>query len=406
MRETSSALETLKSFHKPEKIWSHSMIVTRLKLKNWRNFQNIDVNLRERAYLIGPNASGKSNFLDVFRFIRDISNTSGGGLQKAIQDRGGIKKVRWLPSRDANVSIEIHLAEGPDDKVEWEYLLTFRSEGSGRQRPIVTQERVIHNGKIIVDRPDDEDASDKLRLTQTYLEQINANGTFREIAETFESVTYLHLVPQLLKFSDQIGGNRLSGDPFGQEFLNRVAKCTEKTRNARLRKIQTALSVAVPQFKDLSFVKDEITGSPHLEARYEHWRPKAGLQREDQFSDGTLRLLGLMWALLDGDSMLLLEEPELSLNDGIVEQIPMLIFNMQRKARHRRQVIISTHSEALLSNPGVDGREVLRLNPTDQGTQISLPDEYETIALNSGLSVAEVLLSKTRPENVEQLALL
>lgn len=382
------------------------MIVTRIKLKNWRNFKDVDIPLRDRAYLVGPNASGKSNFLDVFRFLRDISNSSGGGLQKAISDRGGIKKVRWLPSRDAVVSIEVHLAQGSDDEVEWKYSLAFRSEGTGRQRPIVTQESVIHHNKTILNRPDSEDGNDTERLTQTHLEQISANGGFREIAETFDSVTYLHLVPQLLKFSDQIGGNRLYGDPFGQEFLNRIAKCTEKTRNARLRKIQKALLVAVPQFADLKFVQDSITGRPHLEARYQHWRPKAGLQREDEFSDGTLRLLGLMWSLLDGDSILLLEEPELSLNDGIVSQIPLLISGMQRKAKHRRQVIITTHSEALLNNEGIDGREVIRLEPTENGTEMLLPSEEEAVALKAGLTPADVILSKVRPHQVEQLSLL
>lgn len=39
------------------------MIVTRLKLKNWRNFREADVPLRERTYLLGANALGKSNFL-------------------------------------------------------------------------------------------------------------------------------------------------------------------------------------------------------------------------------------------------------------------------------------------------------------------------------------------------------
>jgi hypothetical protein len=60
------------------------------------------------------------------------------------------------------------------------------------------------------------------------------------------------------------------------------------------------------------FKADEITGAPHLEALYEHHRPNAGWQRESHFLDGTLRLLGILWSLLNGDSLLLIEEPELN----------------------------------------------------------------------------------------------
>ena len=39
------------------------MRVTRIRLKNWKNFQNVDVPLGPRTFLIGNNAAGKSNFL-------------------------------------------------------------------------------------------------------------------------------------------------------------------------------------------------------------------------------------------------------------------------------------------------------------------------------------------------------
>ncbi len=56
------------------------MIVSRLKLKNWRNFSRMDILLRQRQFIVGPNASGKSNLLDVFRFLRDIAKSEGGGF--------------------------------------------------------------------------------------------------------------------------------------------------------------------------------------------------------------------------------------------------------------------------------------------------------------------------------------
>jgi predicted ATPase len=142
-----------------------------------------------------------------------------------------------------------------------------------------------------------------------------------------------------------------------------------------------------------------------LEALYAHWRPDAGWQREDQFSDGTLRLLGIMWSLLEGDSLLLLEEPELSLNEDIVRRIHKLIWNMQRQAKYRRQVFITTHSEALLEDQSINAREVIRLEPTKDGTIAHETSSEDINLVTAGYTVAEVLLPKTRPSEVDQLSL-
>ncbi|MDM0112379.1 AAA family ATPase [Variovorax sp. J22R133] len=384
------------------------MIVTHLKLKNWRNFREVDAPLRERTYLLGANASGKSNFLDVFRFLRDVSKPQGGGLQKAIHDRGGIQKLRCLHARkDPEVRIEVHLADSADDPIPlWRYVLGFKPEGKGAQRTLISVEQVWREGSKILDRPDKDDRNDIMRLTQTALEQIQVNAKFRELPTFFGETSYLHLVPQLLKYGDLLGGQRLEDDPFGQGFLERVAQTSQKTRDARLNKIEKALALAVPQFKELRYVADKTNGRPHLEAMYTHYRPNAGWQREEQFSDGTLRLLGLLWVLLEGDSLLLLEEPELSLNDAIVREIPRLLQRIQRdKKRRSRQVLVSTHSEALLSNPGIDGRGVLLLEPGQEGTTVRPVNDKEAFSLKSGLSIAEVLLPKTHPKAAEQLGL-
>ena len=353
------------------------MIVTHLKLKNWRNFRSVDVPLHERTYLLGANASGKSNFLDVFRFLRDVCKPHGGGLQKAIHDRGGIQKLRCLHARkDPEVRIEVDLADSAEEGSEtWRYVLGFKPEGKGAQRTLISVEQVFRGDRLLLDRPNPKtDVKDPMRLTQTAIEQIQANARFRALATFFGEATYLHLVPQLLKYADQLGGKLLEDDPFGQGFLERVAKTTDRARESRLKKIGQALALAVPQFAELRFVKDKVTGRPHLEALYAHHRPNAGWQREEHFSDGTLRLLGLLWVLIDGDSLLLLEEPELSLNEAIVRQIPLLLQRIQRdKKRRPRQVLVSTHSDALLSNPGIDGRGVLLLVATPDGTELSSP---------------------------------
>jgi predicted ATPase len=381
------------------------MYITRLKLKNWRNFHEAEISLAQTSYIIGPNASGKSNLLDALRFLRDVCKPAGGGLQKAVKDRGGIAKLRCLHARkDPEVKIEVFFSERADDQAaSWRYVLGFKSEGKGAHRLLVSHEEVWRADQRILSRPDVDDQKDDRLLTETHLEQTRASANFREIVEYFSALTYLHLVPQLLKYGDKIGGNLLEDDPFGQGFLERVAKCQTRTRDARLKKIKEALSVAVPQFKELHFIKDDVTGKPHIEAMYEHYRPNAGWQREDQFSDGTLRLLAILWSLLEGNSLLLIEEPELSLHQAVVEQLPALIEHTQRTAKQRRQIIISSHSEALLSNRGIDARSVVVLEPSHEGTIPRPVNDEERKGLEAGLSVAEVVLPQTRPKKIGQL---
>jgi predicted ATPase len=59
------------------------MYISRIKLFNWKNFHDCEVALSERCFIVGANATGKSNFLDVIRFMRDIVK-QGGGLQAAV----------------------------------------------------------------------------------------------------------------------------------------------------------------------------------------------------------------------------------------------------------------------------------------------------------------------------------
>lgn len=381
------------------------MIISRIILKNWKNFKEVNVPLTERVFVVGPNASGKSNLLDVFRFLRDIAKP-GGGLQKAVTDRGGISKIRSLAARTfPDVEIEVYFSEDGVGQKEtiWRYSIGIKQETRGYRLPYLTHEKVWKGNKLILDRPDKDDKNDKDRLTQTHLEQINANKEFREINRHFESVVYLHLLPQLLKHPQSFTGPDLPGDPFGKGFLERISKVNEKTRKAWLKKIESALKIAVPQFKEFNYTEEN--GRPHLEAIYEHWRPKAGKQREDQFSDGTLRLIGLLWSLQEGDGLLLLEEPELSLNGAIVAKIPSLIYKLQKPKK--RQIILTSHSTDLLDDRGISLDEILLLEPTPEGTLVKPASSIPEIKamLEGGIAPGDAILPRTKPKNINQLSL-
>ena len=208
----------------------------RLWLRNWRNFTSIEVDVPDRLFLIGPNASGKSNFLDVFRFMQDLT-VPGGGFQQAVAKRGGVSTIRCLAARrQSKVEIGVELTEG-NGGIQWNYELGLHQDQ--KRRPVVCKERVLRDCVELVKRPDDKDFKDPERLTQTSLEQVSSNRTFRELATFFASIRYLHIVPQLIRDSERLGGGL--NDPFGGDFLEQVAGVRERTRNARLRRIGKAL---------------------------------------------------------------------------------------------------------------------------------------------------------------------
>jgi len=380
---------------------SMALRFTHVSLENWRNFAKVDIDLQRRGFLVGPNASGKSNLLDVFRFLRELVS-AGGGFQEAVRKRGGVSSVRCLSARKHS-DVMVHVSIGRDeDPHAWEYEIRFSQDNL--RRPIIKREWVAKAGheSPILRRPDAKDEADPKRLTQTYIEQLHANQDFRDVADFLSSVRYLHIVPQLVREPDRSVGRK--HDPYGGDFLEQIAGTPDRTRKSRLNRIADALKVAVPQLKELVLWRDD-RGTPHLHGKHEHWRPQGAWQTEDQFSDGTLRLLGLLWSVLDGTGPLLLEEPELSLHPEVVRFIPQMIARIQQ--RSGRQVLISTHSSDLLRDEGIGLDEALLLDPGPEGTSVNLANSFKEIKslLEGGVSLADAVMPRTRPKNAEQLTL-
>lgn len=377
--------------------------ITQVRLRNWKNFKDVDVRLGERVFLIGPNASGKSNFLDVFRFLNKLATS---GLREAVSARDGVSAIRCLAAtRYSDIAVDVVMADETGTPA-WQYRLVFNQDKASRA--VIKEELVedLRSEKPVLTRPQKpEDIEDPLRLTQTALEQIVANRDFREIADFFESVSYQHLLPQVVRDPKGFSPSPIANDPFGRDFLLRLRHTPEKTRNSRLEKLTRALQVAVPQLEDLRSTMDP-EGVPHLVGRCRHWRPHGAKQYENQFSDGTLRLFGLMWSVFEGSGPLLVEEPELSLHADVVRQLPTLFEQILKvRGTRRRQVLLSTHSESLLENPSIGPNEVLWFEPSQQGTIVHSPDDRDRALWDAGLTAADILLPKSGPKHPEQLGL-
>ena len=385
------------------------MIISKIELFNWKNFHRCEVGVQERCFVVGANAAGKSNFIDALRFLRDVAK-QGGGLQTAVRVRGGITKIRCLAAREqSNVKLAIELSESDSRELCWHYELNFKHTGGGiRENQVKIVSEKVFSGReqrYVLDRSAETLGEDEETLKYTYLEQPNANKDFRVIQQFLQNVEYLNVVPQMVRESASSSYSGDKEDYYGRNFLKRLALLNDNTRRSYFRKINEFLKLAVPQLEELSFVKDEI-GVPHLEARYVHWRTRGSKQQEMQFSDGTLRLIGFLFALIDSNGVLLLEEPEINLHPGIVAQFPEFIAKIQRVKKGGRQVFITTHSYDILSNEGIAPEEVLLLTNSPEGTEVEVLSNVEKAKniLAAGFSMADVVMPLTKPWSIESMS--
>ncbi|MBY8881690.1 AAA family ATPase [Actinacidiphila acidipaludis] len=124
------------------------MLVKRIRIENFRSIAACDVRLGPLTVLAGPNAAGKSNFLDALRFVRDILRSSPG---HALEPRGGLEEVlhRSPTGRQADF-FRIHLemtvgAPAPDNDrtmLDASYLVEVGADPQEDGRPGIRREEL------------------------------------------------------------------------------------------------------------------------------------------------------------------------------------------------------------------------------------------------------------------------
>jgi predicted ATPase len=78
--------------------------ITNISLLNFKSFRDISLDLNKFNIIIGANASGKSNFLSFFKFLRDIIHV---GLNDAISIQGGRENLINYDSSTNQIGFKI-----------------------------------------------------------------------------------------------------------------------------------------------------------------------------------------------------------------------------------------------------------------------------------------------------------
>lgn len=351
------------------------MKLTHIAITNWRNFAHIEFDLSSRLFVVGPNSSGKTNLLGALRFLGDIGRR---GLVAASEDLGG--PDRYFRSgadsaafvatfNDTQNSTEFALflrlmsagsestKRGSDADQTFAFPMTDPLTGELNDRYLDVHQTITAGGK----KPADEGESFPV-------EDEEAQRT--RVRQTLAGIRYIHPNPKkMLERSDRY-------DPdHGTGFFQHVGRFSDQQLDAVVDRIRPIMASVVPEIPNLSYQRMGL-GTEVVFYSDTPVRGASGVYSHEQFSEGTLRLLGMLFdlATLPRDtSVVLIEEPEIFLQASVVRSLPSLLAEV---AMNRDvQMVISTHSPELIDSELVLPSQVLMLRSENGETTGELLSE-------------------------------
>ena len=335
-----------------------------IKIEGFRSIRKLELNLGQLTVLIGANGSGKSNFIGFFNLM---SFMLAGDLQTYIARKGYATSIlHYGPKRTPFLKIELDF-EGPDTISQYGSSLVFASP----DRLIFTEEQVrFHRtgstGPYRKTLSSGQTETDLLALANG-----TQNTTARTVARIFVNrlrglqVYHFHDTSETayLRTTQDIDRNRflLSNGGNLTAFLYRL----RERWPAHFNHILATIRLTVPYLKELILEPDGLNPS-RIQMR---WRDRNTDYEfgPHQFSDGSLRAIALITALLQPEELLptviFMDEPELGLHPSALSVVADLIKSVSEK----RQVVLSTQSSGLVAKFQPEDVVVVERLEDDQG---------------------------------------
>jgi predicted ATPase len=118
-------------------------MLTQIKAKNFKSLKDVTLALGPRNVLVGANMAGKSNVIDLFRFIYAMAFAAAGSwaLPNAVSIRGGFGELLWKGGNGQVISIALSgttSEHGPE--CHWDYEISIQGDLHGSFR--VASERL------------------------------------------------------------------------------------------------------------------------------------------------------------------------------------------------------------------------------------------------------------------------
>lgn len=377
----------------------------RIQIRNFRSIEHAEVTLAPFTVVVGPNASGKSNFADAFVFARDIAHDASA----AVQSRGGIVGVRrWRPSELVDVTVDVRVSDSREgletDYARHSFMLASEREGTWYLRQELVQERQA--GKLVYEvtrERDEASVMDGTRGGQRSEEWRNISRTtsvmFHVRQDTpvatrhlaaLGGVWRLRLDSQAMR-EPQLATERTRLDESGSNIAMALKSLRQQ---AEWESVLLAMRKIVPGLRDIQ----EGALGRYLSMRFFQQQEQQELAEfaATEMSEGAIRALGILAAAqqVSQDELLIIEEPEVSVHPGAAT----VLFDALARASRRGAVLLTTHSPELLD--AAREEEILVCDYRQGITHVGPLDESQRKLVREGLLSAAELM-RAEPLRVE-----
>lgn len=362
--------------------------ITRVWARNFRSVADVSLELDPLTILVGPNASGKSNLLDILRFIKDALRFD---LEVAVSNREGMEGVARRGAGDMDSDIEMGVAAVVRDwsfgggycLLEYGFTLACMDDGGyrvGKEYGKVREgddsavaEFVIEKGNLasldffhegsrysLPSYGSTDFDTDNLAFPTFFrmyrplfareakISECGTESLYRslhELRQNLTSMRFYRIFPNTIREPQ-----RVSNTPILEEDarnLGAIIKELTRVAPGSMARLRELLGLLIPGVLDIrvdvvggylvvKLKRDAIDGDGWLDLSME--------------SDGTVRLLGLLVALYQRRPhprflpVIGIEEPELMVHPGALAALADVL----NEATRRSHVIVTTHSPDLI----------------------------------------------------------
>jgi len=405
------------------------MAITRIKVSNFKSFDDLQVDLGNFNILIGANASGKSNFIQILRFLKNIAES---GLDNAISMLGGaefLQNIGISPSK--NTVIEIDSTSGSSTFFQngiqlnpgyATYKIEFKVEGD----KIKTDENACVKGSFSQIKVKDGAIHNKKELGSGGLRYSNSNGQVSVDVDIPENISVknedfgLYHIAESMREHKLLNKSLLHEEPFCSSFFGTMFSDTaiydfdpklpkkavpiagkveleEDGNNLALvlkkilsdkdnkRKFSNLIKDLLPAIEDIGvegFADNRLIFS--LEEKYF----KGQKLPASLISDGTVNLTAMIIALyFQKTPLAIIEEPERNIHPYLISRV----VEMMKDASEHKQIIVTTHNPEIVKHADLD--DILLVSRNEKGvSNISKPRDNKAVRtfLQNELGIEEL----------------